>query len=130
MSVPLQKRKDEDDRSVQDEDSWKEYFERISDVCPWSLEAFNNNEIQFFQEINSIRKLGNNKANLYILSNFSVDDIYELAEELDELYEEYEFLWSHPEHTKGGNRSTIVPVLIQQDKEYLEYLRGTKSKKA
>ena len=104
MSVPLQKRKDEDDRSVQNEDSWKEYFERISDVCPWSLEAFNNNEIQFFEEINSIRKLGNNKANLYILSNFSVDDIYELAEELDELYEEYEFLWSHPEHTKGRRR--------------------------
>jgi len=130
MLVPLQKRKDEDDRSVQDEDNWKAYFEKISDACPWSLEAYNNDEIQFFQEINTIRSLENNKANLYILSNFSIDDIYELAEELDDLYDEYEFLWSHPDFTKGGNRATPVPVLIQQDRKLLEYLRGTKSKKA
>ena len=110
--------------------SWKAYFERISDACPWSLEAYNNDEIQFFQEINTIRSLENNKANLYILSNFSIDDIYELAEQLDELYEEYEFLWSHPDFTKGGNRATPVPVIIQQDKAQLEYLRGIKSKKA
>ena len=128
MLVPSQRKRE--GKNVEENVSWKAYFERISDACPWSLEAYNNDEIQFFQEINTIRSLENNKANLYILSNFSVDDIYELAEELDELYEEYEFLWSHPEHTKGGNRSTTVPVLIQQDKEYLEYLRGTKSKKA
>ena len=130
MLVPLQKRKDEDDRSVQDEDNWKAYFEKISDACPWSLEAYNNDEIQFFEGDVTIRSLGKGKANLYILPDIDVDHIYELAEQLDELYEEYEFLWSHPDFTKGGNRATPVPVIIQQDKAQLEYLRGIKSKKA
>ena len=128
MLVPSQKRRE--DKNVEESVNWKAYFEKISDACPWSLEAYNNDEIQFFQEINTIRSLENNKANLYILSNFSIDDIYELAEELDDLYDEYEFLWSHPDFTKGGNRATPVPVLIQQDRKLLEYLRGTKSKKA
>ena len=128
MLVPSQRKRE--GKNVEENVSWKAYFERISDACPWSLEAYNNDEIQFFQEINTIRSLENNKANLYILSNFSIDDIYELAEQLDELYEEYEFLWSHPDFTKGGNRATPVPVIIQQDKAQLEYLRGIKSKKA
>ena len=74
--------------------------------------------------------LGKGKANLYILPDIDVEHIYELAEQLDELYEEYEFLWSHPEYTKGGDRAAPVPVLIQQDRELLEYLRGSKQKKA
>ena len=126
MLVPSQRKRE--GKNVEENVSWKAYFERISDACPWSLEAYNNDEIQFFQEINTIRSLENNKANLYILSNFSIDDIYELAEQLDELYEEYEFLWSHPDYTKGGNRATPVPVIIQQDKAQLEYLRGNKQK--
>lgn len=105
---------------------WKTYFEKISDVCPWSLEAYNNGEIQFFEEDVAIRNLGKSKANLYILPDIEVDDIYELAEDLDDLYSEYEFLWSHPDYTKGGDRATPVPVIIQQDKAQLEYLRGNK----
>ena len=126
----LRRKKDEDDRSVLDEDSWTKYFKKISNVCPWSLEAWNNNEIRVFEEFKEVRPLVGKKAHLYLLPTFSDDDLYELAEELDNLYEEYEFLWSHPDFTKGGNRATPVPVLIQQDRQLLEYLRGTKSKKA
>ena len=110
--------------------NWKAYFENISDACPWSLEAYKNDEIQFFEGDVAIRGLGKGKANLYILPDIDVDHIYELAEQLDELYFQYEFLWSHPDYTKGGNRATPVPVIIQQDKAELEYLRGNKQKKA
>ena len=109
---------------------WKSYFERISNACPWSLEAYKKNEIQFFEGDIIIRDLSKSKANLYILPDIDVNDIYELAEELEELYSEYEFLWSHPDYTKGGNRATPVPVIIQQDKAELEYLRGNKQEKA
>ena len=112
-----------------DEDKWTAYFKKISDVCPWSLEAWNNNEIRVFEEFEEVRPLIGKKAHLYLLPNFSDDDLYNLAEDLDDVYEEYEFLWSHPDFTKGGNRAAPVPVLIQQDREYLEYLRGNKQKK-
>ena len=127
MLVPSQRKRE--GKNVQENVNWKAYFEKISDACPWSLEAYNNDEIQFFEGDVTIRSLGKGKANLYILPDIDVDHIYELAEQLDELYEEYEFLWSHPNYTKGGNRATPVPVLIQQDRKLLEYLRGTKSKK-
>ena len=119
-----------EDKSVQKSVDWKAYFENISDACPWSLEAYKNDEIQFFEGDVAIRSLGKGKANLYILPDIDVDHIYELAEQLDELYFQYEFLWSHPDYTKGGNRATPVPVIIQQDKAELEYLRGNKQKKA
>ena len=128
MLVPSQRKRE--GKNVEESVNWKAYFEKISDACPWSLEAYNNDEIQFFEGDVTIRSLGKGKANLYILPDIDVDHIYELAEQLDELYEEYEFLWSHPNFTKGGNRATPVPVLIQQDRKLLEYLRGTKSKKA
>ena len=51
------------------------------------------------------------------------DDLYEIAEELNNTYAGYEFLWSHPDYTKGGHRQTPVPVIIQQDKKILEILR-------
>ena len=106
---------------------WKTYFEKISDVCPWSLEAYNNDEIQFFEDDLAIRGLGNSKANIYIFTEgYSDDDLYEITEELNNMYAGYEFLWSHPEYTKGGNRATPIPVIIQQDKAQLEYLRGNK----
>ena len=112
-----------------DEDEWTAYFEKISDVCPWSLEAWNNNEIRVFESFEKVRPLIGKKAHLYLLPYFSDDDLYELAEDLNDVYEEYEFLWSHPDFTKGGNRAAPVPVLIQQDRELLEYLRGNKQKK-
>ena len=127
MLVPSQRKRE--GKNVQENVNWKAYFEKISDACPWSLEAYNNDEIQFFEGDIAIRSLNTGKANLYILPDIDVDHIYELAEQLDELYEEYEFLWSHPNFTKGGNRATPVPVLIQQDRELLEYLRGNKQKK-
>ncbi len=123
----MQRRRE--DRNVLDEDSWTDYFKKISDVCPWSLEAWNNNEIRVFEEFEEVRPLIGKKAHLYLLPDFSDDELYELAEDLDELYKEYEFLWSHPDFTKGGNRATPVPVLIQQDRQLLEYLRGNKQKK-
>ena len=127
MLAPSQRKRE--GKNVEESVNWKAYFEKISDACPWSLEAYNNDEIQFFEGDVTIRSLGKGKANLYILPDIDVDHIYELAEQLDELYEEYEFLWSHPNFTKGGNRATPVPVLIQQDRELLEYLRGNKQKK-
>ena len=111
------------------EDEWTAYFEKISDVCPWSLEAWNNNEIRVFEGFEKVRPLIGKKAHLYLLPHFSDDDLYELAEDLNDVFDEYEFLWSHPDFTKGGNRAAPVPVLIQQDRELLEYLRGNKQKK-
>jgi len=112
---------------VQKDVDWKEYFERISGACPWSLEAYNNNMINFYEDDLAIRDLSNSEANIYIFTEgYSDDDLYEIAEELNNMYVGYEFLWSHPEYTKGGNRQTPVPVIIQQDRKTLEVLRGNK----
>ena len=77
------------------EDEWAAYFEKISDVCPWSLEAWNNNEIQVFDGFEKVCPLIGKKAHLYLLPDFSDDDLYELAEDLDDIYEEYELSLIH-----------------------------------
>ena len=34
-----------------------------------------------------------------------------------------EYLWSHPQYTKGGGRQTHCPIIIQQDRQFLTELR-------
>ena len=81
--------------------------------------------INFYEDDLSIRNLDESEANIYIFTEgYSDDDLYEIAEELNNLYAGYEFLWSHPNYTKGGNRQTPVPIIIQQDRQTLEILRG------
>ena len=109
-------------------DKWYEYFESIQDVCPWSFKAYKDNMINFYEKDLSIRNLEESEANIYIFpEGYTDDDLYEIAEELNSMYSDYEFLWSHPDYTKGGNRQTPVPVIIQQDRKTLEILRGYQS---
>jgi len=80
--------------------------------------------INFYEGDLAIRNLDESEANIYIFTEgYSDDDLYEITEELNNMYTDYEFLWSHPEYTKGGNRQTPAPVIIQQDKKTLEILR-------
>ena len=103
---------------------WYKYFESIQDVCPWSFKAYKNNMINFYEGDLHIRNLDESEANIYIFTEgYSDDDLYEIAEELNNTYAGYEFLWSHPDYTKGGHRQTPVPVIIQQDRKTLEILR-------
>ena len=60
---------------------WKAYFKKISNVCPWSLEAYDNGEIQFFEDDLAIRDLGNNKALLNSIFDETELDYQKLSEE-------------------------------------------------
>ena len=101
---------------------WQTYFQKIKDVCPWSWEAWQNGKIKITQ-LNEIIPLGEYEAILYIVGNVDEDSLDDYVESLNEEYTEYEFLWSHPTHTKGGKNQTPIAVVIQQDRRVLENLR-------
>lgn len=113
--------------------NWKAYFKGIKDVCPWSWEAYQDDKI-LITSFDGVIPLGKYKAIVYTFDqDMDVDYLDILAEYLNHEIDEYEFLWSHPGHTKGGNNQTPTAVLIQQDRKELEYLRqgikhGTYSK--
>tara|TARA_B100000900_G_scaffold415517_1_gene445710 strand:+ start:262 stop:615 length:354 start_codon:yes stop_codon:yes gene_type:complete len=105
---------------------WTEYFSKIKDVCPWSWEAWKNNKI-YITHLYEILPLNEYEAIVYIVDEIDEDSLDEYVESLNEQYAQYEFLWSHPTHTKGGKNQTPIAVVIQQDRKILESLRkGTK----
>lgn len=100
---------------------WKAYFKSIQKVCPWSYESFLAGKIKITDQ-EDIEDLNKYDAIVYQV-DMSIDALDELAEYLNDEQDTYEFLWSHPDHSKGGNNQTPVPVLIQQDRTILERLR-------
>ena len=103
------------------ETDWKNYFKSIQKVCPWSYESFIAGKIKITDQ-EDIQDLNEYDAIVYQV-DMSIDALDELAEYLNDEQDTYEFLWSHPDHSKGGNNQTPVPVLIQQDRAILEGLR-------
>ena len=101
---------------------WNSYFEKIKDVCPWSWQSWKQDKILITQ-LHCIKPLGEYDAIVYMVEDVDEDSLDEYVQELNEEYDQYEFLWSHPTHTKGGKNQTPMAVIIQQDRKVLEDLR-------
>lgn len=105
---------------------WKNHFQKIKKVCPWSWKAWNEGKIKIIK-LETIEHLNGYDAILYEVEDIDEDSLDAYVQELNEEYSQYEFLWSHPTHTKGGKNQTPIAVVIQQDRKILESLRkGTK----
>ena len=102
---------------------WNFHFWKIKHVCPWAWEAWNNDKIKIVFDFEEILPLDSYDAIVYEIEDVDEDSLDEYVQELNEEYTEYEFLWSHPTHTKGGKNQTPVPVIIQQDRKTLKRLR-------
>jgi hypothetical protein len=108
---------------------WEQYFQSISDVCPWSLEAYHNDLIKFARysdtkvfyhdETWNTRK---HMAIIYYDVSSDVDDLIWTVDQFDALPNTICF-WSHPEHTKGKNKQCTIPIIIQQGRQTLEAIR-------
>ena len=101
---------------------WNSHFWKIKDVCPWAWKAWNEDKIKIV-EFKEILPLDNYDAIVYEFEDVDEDSLDAYVEELNEEYEKYEFLWSHPDYTKGGKNQTPKPVIIQQDRKELMRLR-------
>lgn len=102
---------------------WEFHFWRIKNVCPWSWDAWQRGKIDVV-DFEKVLPLGDYEARVYtFLSYTEIETLDMLVEIFDEDYPECEFLWSHPDHTRGGNNQTPVPVIIQQDRKTLKRLR-------
>ena len=105
---------------------WEQYFRSIQKVCPWSYESYLAGKIKITRQ-DIIQDLKEYDAIVYQV-DMSIDELDNFVEKLNDSQEECEFLWSHPDHSKGGNNQTPVAVIIQQDRKFLEELRkGEKS---
>ena len=117
-------------KEVEDKSLWFNYFHSIKKVCPWSFKSYCNDRILITQFDKDILKLNEQNWSLkqwdaiVYTSKLSVDELDKFCEKRNELQEKCEYLWSHPHYTKGGNRQTHCPVIIQQDRAQLTELRG------
>ena len=100
--------------------NWKEYFESIQAVCPWSLPAWTNNKIEVVQWKGTITPLNNYLARVYIV-DLNPRRLKKLADKLEAANTQDEWLWSHPRYKRY---STPLPVLIQQNRQMLEKIRS------
>ena len=107
---------------------WTKYFEHIKSVCPWSRRAHMNNDILFIDysdtTFNTWRSLFRAKqsfeAYVYKCRNVTSDWLESKCDYLNSIDEHSEWLFSHPD---GGENSTVIPVLIQQNAQQLNELR-------
>ena len=103
---------------VEDVD-WQRYFEDIRTQCPWSWQAYQKNQIDIVNWQNTVIPLGDFQARIYIC-DATDSQLKKLAERLDDVSDEDEWLFSHPGY---GRWATSVPVLIQQNRSRLNELR-------
>ena len=99
---------------------WKQYFETIKTVCPWSHAAFKRAAVDFTLWRGTISPLGNWEARLYLAPRHNPRQLKKMAARFNIQRPTEEWLWSHP---RFGNYSTPVPVFIQQDRSRLEMIR-------
>lgn len=100
--------------------NWDEYFESIKTVCPWSLKAWRQNQIEIIKWHSQPQDLENLQARIYI-SKHNPRQLKKISKKLNSLRPKEEWLWSHPSF---GNHSSHVPILIQQDRDKLYYIRS------
>ena len=123
------KRKSVERKEEVAEDSWLTYFHSIKDVCPWSYNSYKKGRINITEftktkVINSEQNWNIDKYDAVIyLTNMSVDELENFVEKRNRKQKVCEYLWSHPEYTKGGNRQTKQSIIIQQDRAFLNELR-------
>lgn len=99
---------------------WSQYFQGIKTQCPWSLAAYNRGRIDIVRGVNP-KPLDTFEARIYILKNITPRKLKKIANRLDQIDIENEWLWSHPRYKKY---STPVPVLIQQNRQKLNQIRS------
>ena len=58
------------------------------------------------------------------VKDMSVDKLDKFVEKRNRKQKLCEYLWSHPNFTKGGSRQTMQPIIIQQDRAFLTELRN------
>ena len=59
-----------------------------------------------------------------LITNMSVNKLDKFVEKRNRKQKLCEYLWSHPNFTKGGSRQTMQPIIIQQDRAFLTELRN------
>lgn len=97
-------------------DKWREYFDSIQPVCPWSGRAYSRGLIDIVKS-RQILPLGHFEARVYIL-DLSRRRLKKLCKQRD--HGEYEWLWSTPNYGVNG---APVNCLIQQPRARLTQLR-------
>ena len=115
------------------EDNWLTYFHSIKNVCPWSYESYKKGRIYITEftepkviETEQSWSMDKYDAIVY-LTDMSVNKLDKFVEERNNSQNSCEYLWSHPKFTKGGNRQTSQPIVIQQDRAFLTELREKQS---
>lgn len=98
---------------------WRAYFSRIKPVCPWSWAAWGHGEI-WLGKFSQPLPLDGYRARVYHFRDITPRRLKKIAKQLDTTDPTCEWLWSHPRYR---HNSTPVPVLIQQDRLYLNQLR-------
>lgn len=99
---------------------WREYFQSIRDVCPWSWAAWRQGKIDIVSWGTEIKELGEYSARLYVTHRHNARQLKKISGRLNRDRPTEEWLWSHPQYK---NKSAPVPVFIQQDRRTLETLR-------
>lgn len=100
--------------------NWNQYFEGIQTQCPWSWSAWRKGKINLTEWRGDAWPLGSWSARVYIC-NLTPRQLQLLHDDLNDEWEEYEFLWSHPSYS---GHSTPQPCIIQQDAVELEHIRA------
>jgi hypothetical protein len=116
--------------------NWKDYFKSISDVCQWSLKAYQSGKLMITEFSSFTNILKNDvawqkkySAILYTDIPHDIDRLLEFVEEANSLSKNCVYFFSHPDHTKGKNKQTPIPCIIQQDKKKLYQIRYYEKKK-
>lgn len=105
---------------MEKEDNWARYFKSIESICPWSLSAYRQNRLKFIQGYRPILELRQYEAIIYLEDEFTPRQLEAIVDQLNEIYAEYEFFWSHPD--EGGN-SAPEACIIQQNYAKIEQIR-------
>ena len=99
---------------------WSEYFKSIKSVCPWSFPAYEQNLIDIVEYKGFRIALDLPlKARVYVC-DLNQRRLKKLATDYENSDKENEWLWSHPRFL---NHSAPVPILIQQNRQYLAEMR-------
>ena len=116
--------------------NWKNYFASISDVCQWSSKAYQSGKLTITEFTSFTNILKNDvtwnkkySAILYTEVPQDIDRLVSFVEQANALSKNCVYFFSHPDHTKGKNKQTPIPCIIQQDKKKLYQIRYYEKKK-
>jgi hypothetical protein len=114
--------------------NWLEYYKSIANVCPWSYKSFimgkiitipynDNTFMTFASAFRSCKDMHGVETDcfVYTCEGKGVRWLESMVDEMNGEYPDAEWLYSTPEDNSGN--ATPIPVLIQQHRAKLEYLR-------